>query len=105
MTAAYWLIGQHIVEFEQKGKERADYGDEIIKRLSVDLSNRFGRGFSVTNLWQMRAFFLYWQKRPIVSTEFKEQLKVQTLSAESESGSKLQTSSGVSGGNQKISKV
>lgn len=58
MTAAYWLTGRHIIDFEQEGKERANYGAEVIKRLSIDLSARFGSGFSVTNLWQMRSFYL-----------------------------------------------
>ena len=38
MTAAYWMIGQHIVEFEQSGEERAEYGTALIKRLAVDLT-------------------------------------------------------------------
>ena len=78
MTAAYWLIGQHIVEFEQEGKERADYGEEIIEQLSADLSARYGRGFSLRNVWQMKAFYLAWPK-------------LQTLSAESEGGGIPQT--------------
>ena len=58
MTAAYWLIGQHIVEFEQSGEERAAYGTALIERLALDLKTRFGRGFSRQNLQQMRAFYL-----------------------------------------------
>jgi len=58
MTAAYWLIGRRIVEFEQKGKIRAEYGKELIERLAFDLSARYGRGFSVRNVWQMKAFYL-----------------------------------------------
>jgi predicted nuclease of restriction endonuclease-like (RecB) superfamily len=60
MTAAYWEIGRRIVEFEQGGAERAAYGEELIERLGVDLSKRFGRGFSMQNLLQMRKFYLYW---------------------------------------------
>jgi len=66
MTATYWMIGQYIVEFEQNGSEHANYGEEIIKRLSVDLTSRFGRGFSVTNLWQMRSFFRIHTKIPYI---------------------------------------
>jgi len=58
MTAAYWLIGRCIVESEQRGKERADYGEDLLKRLSTDLTDRFGRGFAKSNLYQMRAFYL-----------------------------------------------
>ena len=57
MTATYWEIGRRIVRFEQGGKSRADYGQELLKRLAVDLTARFGRGFAERNLYQMRAFF------------------------------------------------
>ena len=50
LTAAYWLIGRRIVEFEQAGSARADYGTELLKRLAADLTNRFGRGFGPVNL-------------------------------------------------------
>ncbi|AZG07132.1 DUF1016 domain-containing protein [Pigmentiphaga sp. H8] len=58
MTASYWEIGRRIVEAEQKGRRRAGYGEQLIARLSHDLTARFGRGFSVDNLENMRRFFL-----------------------------------------------
>jgi predicted nuclease of restriction endonuclease-like (RecB) superfamily len=58
MTAAYWLIGRRIVEVEQKGKNRAGYGETIINQLACDLILRFGKGFAKSNLYQMRAFYL-----------------------------------------------
>lgn len=58
MTAAYWLIGRRIVEFEQSGTERAEYGAALLERLSEDLTGRFGRGFSRQNLQNMRLFYL-----------------------------------------------
>src|SRR5271157_5536218 len=58
MTATYWEIGRRIVEHEQAGKERAAYGEEILTRLSADLTERFGRGLSVDNLERARKFFL-----------------------------------------------
>jgi hypothetical protein len=58
MTAAYWEIGRHIVEIEQQGKGKADYGEQVIDRLSRDLTARLGRGFGRRNLFQMRAFYL-----------------------------------------------
>jgi predicted nuclease of restriction endonuclease-like (RecB) superfamily len=61
MTAAYWLIGRRIFEFEQKGSDRADYGEELLKRLSFDLTSRYGRGFAKSNLYQMRSFYLSYQ--------------------------------------------
>jgi predicted nuclease of restriction endonuclease-like (RecB) superfamily len=58
MTATYWEIGRRIIEHEQQGKERAAYGEEILSRLSADLTKRFGRGFSVDNLERARKFHL-----------------------------------------------
>lgn len=58
MTAAYWEIGRRIVEYEQQGQRQAEYGTELLKQLSVDLSPRFGRGFSWRNLYLMRSFYL-----------------------------------------------
>ena len=55
MTATYWEIGRRIVEFEQGGKLRAEYGEELLKQLSADLTGRFGRGFGVDNLQRFRA--------------------------------------------------
>jgi predicted nuclease of restriction endonuclease-like (RecB) superfamily len=87
MTASYWEIGRRIVEAEQKGKRRAGYGEQLIERLSLDLTEAFGRGFSARNLDQMRQFYL---ARPIpqtVSAELPTQLttaptkKAQTVSA------------------------
>jgi hypothetical protein len=60
MTQTYWEIGRRIVEFEQAGKERAAYGERLVKRLGLDLTSRFGRGFSKQNLMQMRKFYLCW---------------------------------------------
>ena len=69
MTASYWEIGRRIVEAEQQGKRRAGYGEQLIERLSEDLTARFGRGFSRPNLQQMRSFFLTWPIRQTVSSE------------------------------------
>ena len=60
MTGTYWLIGHHIVEFEQRGKVRAAYGAELLKQLAADLSKRYGRGFPERKLEQMRLFYLGW---------------------------------------------
>lgn len=72
---AYWEIGREIVEFEQKGKERAEYGEERIARLSKDLTNKFGKGFSERNLEQMRKLYLtYSQKAQTLSAKFEPML-------------------------------
>ena len=83
MTAAYWLIGRRIVEFEQKGQLRAEYGEELIGRLAADLAARYGRGFSVRNVWQMKAFYLAWPIPQTSSAESEGREIMQTVSAES----------------------
>ncbi|MBI5528262.1 MAG: DUF1016 domain-containing protein [Deltaproteobacteria bacterium] len=68
MTATYWKVGQRIVEFEQGGKERAEYGEQLLERLSADLTTRCGRGFSVDNLELMRRFYHAYQPGQISET-------------------------------------
>ena len=68
MTAAYWLIGNRIVEFEQSGEKRAAYGTALIERLAADLTHRFGRGFSRQNIQQMRLFYLSYSSEQIQQT-------------------------------------
>ena len=68
MTAAYWLIGRRIVEFEQSGEERAEYGAALIERLAEDLTVQFGRGFSLQNIYNMRLFYLSYQPDRILQT-------------------------------------
>ena len=68
MTASYWEIGHRIVEAEQKGKRRAGYGEQLIERLSIDLTQAFGRGFSADNLENMRRFFLAYSVPAISET-------------------------------------
>lgn len=60
MTATYWEMGRRLVEFEQGGKKRADYGKALLKNLASDLTEKFGRGFSERNLEQMRLFYQGW---------------------------------------------
>ena len=58
MVEAYWNVGRMIVEEEQQGKERAEYGAALIKNLSVRLCGEFGKGFTESNLWNFRQFYL-----------------------------------------------
>ena len=60
-TATYWEVGRRVVEFEQGGQARAEYGEALLKRLAQDLTAHYGRGFSKSNLFLMRAFYLGWQ--------------------------------------------
>lgn len=57
LTATYWVIGWKIIEFEQQGSHRAEYGDKLLKKISDDLIEKYGRGFSERNLEQMRLFY------------------------------------------------
>ncbi len=57
MMETYWKIGQRIVEEEQKGHKRADYGTQLINALSVELTHRYGKGFSKRNLAYFRTFY------------------------------------------------
>lgn len=58
MVQAYWQTGKLIVEEEQKGKERAEYGKQLVEALSLKLKEAYGKGFDKTNLWNMRKFYL-----------------------------------------------
>jgi DUF1016 N-terminal domain len=80
MTATYWEVGRRIVEYEQGGAERAQYGSKLLGRLAVDLTRRFGRGFSKRNLELMRLFYLRWPIAQTVSAQFGPQEKSQTAS-------------------------
>lgn len=57
MVEAYWQMGKRIVEEEQQGKERADYGAQLIKELSMELTKEFGKGFSIGSLYYYRQFY------------------------------------------------
>ena len=65
MVEAYWLTGKRIVEEEQQGKERAAYGEEILKTLSIALTKEFGKGFSITNLKNFRRFYILFSESKI----------------------------------------
>ena len=61
MVQAYWLIGREIVEEEQAGEARAEYGERLVAELSKRLTARYGRGFSITNLKYFRQFSLIYR--------------------------------------------
>ena len=71
MTKTYFLIGKRIVEEEQNGNKRAEYGKNLIKTLSKKLTKEFGKGFSETNLEQMRKFFKVYGISQTLSEEFR----------------------------------
>lgn len=99
LVATYWLVGRRIVEYEQKGKERAEYGEALLEHLAVDLTKKFGKGFGRENLRLMRQFFLVYQQTQISQTmsgKLSIERNKQTLSAELIT--KSQTPSGKSKG-------
>ena len=96
MTATYWEIGRRIVEAEQKGKRRAGYGEQLLKRLSLDLTNEFGRGFGILNLQQMRNFYVNWPPDQIYQTLSDKSAPAQILQTLSGESSKSQAGSGKS---------
>jgi len=69
MVDAYWHIGKRIVEEEQQGKERAEYGEGLLKALSKELSTEFGKGFDERELRRIRQFFLTFQIRDTLRPE------------------------------------
>lgn len=62
LVQANWEIGRHIVEYEQHGEERAEYGSNLLATLSKDLRQRYGKGFGRRNILDMRRFYLTYQK-------------------------------------------
>ncbi len=69
MVLTYWAIGRHIVEFEQLGNEKSVYGSKILERLSKDLSDQLGRGFSRTNLISMRLCYVRYPDVTLLSDQ------------------------------------
>lgn len=69
LLSTYWNVGRIIVEHEQGSKERADYGKEVLKQLSRELTQEFGKGFSVSNLQFMRRFYQAYQIQQTVSVK------------------------------------
>ena len=69
MVYTYYEIGRMIVENEQNGQKRAEYGKAVLKKLSAHLTQKFGKGFSQRNLGQMRQFFLIYEKKRINSAD------------------------------------
>lgn len=64
IVQTYWSIGKHIVEFEQAGNKKAQYGSALLKRISSDLTCKYGKGFSVDNLENMRRFYITYATLP-----------------------------------------
>jgi hypothetical protein len=91
MTATYWEIGRRVVEFEQGGKERAEYGEDLLNRLAVDLTKRFGRGFSRFNLARFRSFYTAFPPERIRATLSLKSVAATDRSSSLESPAQLTT--------------
>jgi predicted nuclease of restriction endonuclease-like (RecB) superfamily len=86
MTAAYWEIGRRIVTLEQGGEHRAEYGEQLVEQLALDLTRQFGKGFGRANLWQMPAFYRLWPESQILQTlsgEFVSAIDFNTIASTS----------------------
>jgi predicted nuclease of restriction endonuclease-like (RecB) superfamily len=83
LTPTYWEIGHRIVEYEQGGKGRAEYGEALLRRLADDLSGRLGRGFSQQGLYKMRGFYLGWRIFPTPSGKLEARVILPTPSGKS----------------------
>lgn len=82
MVVAYWEIGRVIVEEEQRGDDRAEYGRRLMDDLSVRLQAEFGKGFDRSNLWHMRSFYLTYPildalRRELSWTHYRTLLKIE----------------------------
>ncbi len=80
LVKTYWEIGKQIVEYEQKGSEKAEYGTMLLKRLSIDLKTNYGKGFSRSNLQYMRLLYLKYPKRQTLSGKLSWSHYVELLS-------------------------
>jgi len=72
MVEAYWLIGRRIVEEEQRGQHKAEYGARLIEDLSAALTTDFGKGFSYANLYNCRQFYLTFPEQAILYTACRD---------------------------------
>lgn len=80
LVVTYWQVGKSIVEFEQAGNLKAEYGKELLLRLSKDLKNRYGKGFSRSNLQYMRLLYAHYPNRQTLSGKLSWSHYVELLS-------------------------
>ena len=86
LVETYWHVGQRIVEFKQAGKIKAEYGKELLLRLSKDLKIRYGKGFSKSNLQYMRLLYMAYPKRQTLSGKLSWSHYVELLSISDDAG-------------------
>ena len=81
MVTTYWHVGREIVEEEQRGTNRADYGSRLIENLSIQLTKEFGKGFDRSNLWNMRSVYTAFPildavRRELSWTHYRQLLRI-----------------------------
>ena len=81
-VTAYWLIGREIVQELQEGEDRADYGRRLLGELSINLKERYGKGFSITNLQYFRQFYQVYPERLAI----QHPLGAKSIEKDSQSG-------------------
>jgi len=88
MLKGYWLVGRYIIEFEQDGKLKAEYGKQLVDNLSKDLRRKFGKGFSRTNLFNIRKFYAIFPEESIISEKlsWSHYIELLAISEELERG-------------------
>lgn len=86
LVETYWDVGQRIVEFEQSGEIKAEYGKELLLRLSKDLKARYGKGFSRSNLQYMRLLYILYPKCQTLSGKLNWSHYVELLSISDDAG-------------------
>lgn len=84
LVQTYWDIGRLVVEFEQKGKIKAEYGSQLLLNLSKELKTRYGKGFSRSNLTYMRFLYVKYPKSETLSHELSWSHYFELLKAEDE---------------------
>jgi predicted nuclease of restriction endonuclease-like (RecB) superfamily len=88
-AVTYWLVGRRIVEFYQRGADRAEYGEQVLIKLSRDLSARFGKGYSVDNLENIRRFYIGFPKMLKISETLSRKYSVPDSGTKSETVSRI----------------
>lgn len=89
LVKANWEIGRHIVEFEQRGYERAEYGSELLTKLAKDLKLRYGKGFGRRNVLDMRRFYVAYPKWQTVSAKLSWSHFIELLGISDETSRKF----------------
>ncbi len=86
LVRTYWEVGKRIVDYEQKGGEKAEYGSELLSRLSKDLKLKYGKGFSKSNVYLMRLVYLKYPKFQTLSGKLSWSHYVELLSVSDDLG-------------------